>query len=130
MGDAGFTLHLKLLVPFSGKLTPDQHEFKHLISKTRIRVEHMFGLWKARFRCLLHEVYAEPELASNLIMAMAVLHNICQLHDDRVWESWKIIIPPHEVPEAPEAQVIAGRTAQWRNDLMAEVLFNYRNEYH
>jgi hypothetical protein len=88
IGDSGFTLHNKLLCPFTGVRSADEFQFNHLLSKTRISVEHTFGIWKARFRCLLYDVYSKPELAAEIITATAVMHNICQLQSDKVWKSW------------------------------------------
>lgn len=43
---------------------------------TRNPIERCFGVWKQRFRCLLHGFTVSLENAKLYIVAIAVLHNI------------------------------------------------------
>ena len=51
------------------------HDFMH--SLTRFFVEETFGPWKNRFRCLLNGLNFSKEHSMKMVLATAVLHNIC-----------------------------------------------------
>ncbi|XP_064176202.1 putative nuclease HARBI1 [Anguilla rostrata] len=48
---------------------------------TRSVVERGIGQWKRRFHVLHGEIRQTPQKASNIIMACAVLHNICKMRN-------------------------------------------------
>lgn len=95
VGDSAYPGLSWLVSPFkdNGHLTQQQKKFNHLHSKTRITVEHAFGILKTRFRRL--RFFLEHENINtmvNLIVAGCVLHNICIDSNDEI------------VPEAEELQ--------------------------
>ena len=62
--------------------------------KTRITIEHAFGLLKTRFRRLLSGLETRNlELISHSVAACCVLHNICLAQNDFIEENESI----HEI---------------------------------
>lgn len=127
LGDAGFPLESWLLTPYreTPGMTPAQRNFNKFFSSSRIIVEQSFGELKARWRILLHEIYASPTEAAGMASACVILHNICRYHDDRFLDSWAICeeeIRGHEFQE--EEHFIPDRDEnlqQWRNSLCEKV---------
>lgn len=85
IGDAAYTIHPHLLVPFrdNGHLSNRQQNFNSCLSSTRMAIERAIGQLKIRFRILLDclpltDVKKIPEF----IIASCVLHNICLLQND------------------------------------------------
>lgn len=80
LGDSGYQLVPYLLTPYPEPQGHGQKQFNKCHRRTRCLVERVFGVWKARFMCL-HKwggamIFA-PEKCCTVIMATAVLHNIC-----------------------------------------------------
>jgi hypothetical protein len=51
-------------------------------SSTRFFVEEVFGRWKNLFRCLFTPLHSTYEHTKTIIVATAILHNMCQLCND------------------------------------------------
>ena len=78
LGDSAYALRPWLLTPFPG--LPEGAKLRYNIAHVRTRnvIERAFGILKARFYCLKTGVrLKEPAEASNLIVACAILHNLC-----------------------------------------------------
>lgn len=85
VGDAAYTLHEHLLVPYrdNGHLTQKQKNFNFCHSSARMAIERAFGYLKGRFRSLLTILdMKRVDLIAKYIIACCVLHNICLLKDD------------------------------------------------
>ncbi|XP_072000217.1 putative nuclease HARBI1 [Engystomops pustulosus] len=80
LGDNGYKLTQWMMTPYLSPITQQEKNFNRAHRKTRSRIERAFGLLKSRFRCLDHSggalLYA-PETVCKIIIACAVLHNIC-----------------------------------------------------
>lgn len=82
LGDSGYALRTYMLTPIlNPEPAPDTPEARYNERQisTRSIVERCNGLLKMRFRCLLkHRVlHYKPNVASKIINACAVLHNMC-----------------------------------------------------
>lgn len=77
LGDAGYPLSQYLMVPIRNPITNAQKRYNGAQIKTRNTIERTFGVWKRRFPCLNH---LRLKLSTSLvvIIAVAVLHNICR----------------------------------------------------
>ena len=64
------------LNPYHAPTEPEKLWFNFCHSSTRFFVEQTFGIWKSRFRCLLHPINVEHKLASKIIYTTAILHNM------------------------------------------------------
>ena len=96
IGNKGYQLTGTMLTPFRGRNnTPEQTRFNKAHSKTRVKVEHTFGMVKARFYALAQLIRVKsPQQAARLITICCILHNIALMHGD--------IIEPPEVVETME----------------------------
>ncbi|XP_064465745.1 putative nuclease HARBI1 [Ornithodoros turicata] len=81
VGDIGYPLEPWLLTPLPGEQEPSTPEARYSSRHRRARstVERCIGLLKARFRCLqrYRGLHYSPHRASNIVVACAVLHDIC-----------------------------------------------------
>lgn len=80
LGDSGYKCEPYLLTPYPEPQTRGEKEFNKCHRRTRCIVERVFGVWKSRFMCL-HKwggaMLFSPERCCTIIMATAILHNIC-----------------------------------------------------
>ena len=101
IGDAAYPLKTWLVTGFKndGKLTREQRQFNYVLSSTRIKIEHTFGLLKDRFRKL--KVMMDIDKVEDiplLVTSACVLHNFCLLNEDNVDMFLESDIEPeHEV---------------------------------
>ena len=80
IGDSAYPLDEHLLVPFLRPGGMDQCRFNSVIKVVRCSVERTLGLWKGRWRAIDKQggpVRFQPERAAQVILATAILHNIC-----------------------------------------------------
>ena len=70
---SGYALSPSLLTPYRN--TGTEVEENYSISLTRERIT--FGRWKNRFRCLQAGIRLKLEGVCSVIMACAILHNVC-----------------------------------------------------
>ena len=80
LGDSGYPLLTYLMTPVLRPAGTADERYNKAQRATRNTVERAIGVWKMRFRCL-HKtggcLQSPPETCSKIIMACAVLHNIC-----------------------------------------------------
>lgn len=104
IGDAAYTLHEHLLVPYrdNGHLTQKQKNFNFCHSSARMAIERSFGFLKGRFRSLLTTLdMKRVDLIPKYIIACCVLHNICLFKDDEFPD-------PHETPPVDDNVQVRG----------------------
>ena len=78
-GDAYF------LNPYHSPTDPKRLWFNFCHSSTRFFVEQAFGMWKSRFRFLLHSMPGTThKLFTKLIYASAIMHNLLVVHSKDV----------------------------------------------
>jgi hypothetical protein len=82
IGDGGTGSSDYLLTPVSDPQTRAERMYNFFHSSTRMIVEQTFGIWKNRFRCLLHPMRMEHWLAVLIIQTTMILHNMCQVHNE------------------------------------------------
>lgn len=119
LGDSGYPLRPWLLTPLEHEPLPESPEaaYNRHHKRTRCLIERCIGLLKMRFRCLLrHRVlHYAPDVASQIVNACVVLHNICIYHnvpdpeeeegDDQI-DFGYIVNTPHENEENNQARRI------------------------
>lgn len=79
-GDSGYPLEPWLLTPVPGhNHSAAERRYNMVHSSMRSVVERCFGVLKHRFRCLQKHrtLQYQPNVATSIIEACAVLHNIC-----------------------------------------------------
>ncbi|XP_025997104.2 putative nuclease HARBI1, partial [Solenopsis invicta] len=91
IGDSTYPSLPRFVPPFrdNGHLTPQQtefnyiFEFNYILSSTRMIVEKIFGLVKARFRRIkFFTKYRHISFITNVVIAACILHNYCIIKDD------------------------------------------------
>ncbi|CAK1597687.1 unnamed protein product [Parnassius mnemosyne] len=77
VADNAFPLHPNIMKPFPGEHSEGstQRNFNRKLSSVRIVVENAFGVMSARFRVLKKPITLQPNKASKVVMACALLHN-------------------------------------------------------
>ncbi|XP_046396504.1 putative nuclease HARBI1 [Ischnura elegans] len=94
LGDSGYALEPWLITPLpqAEEGTP-AYRFTMAHCHTRNKIERVFGILKARWRCPLKDrtLHYTPEKASKIIVCCAILHNIMMHH--------RIPLPENEVYE-------------------------------
>ncbi|XP_045194322.2 putative nuclease HARBI1 [Mercenaria mercenaria] len=78
LGDSGYPCKKWLLTPYLNPPAGSQTEYNKAHKRTRAKVERAIGQFKRRWGILHGEVRLTPEKACRVIMACAVLHNICR----------------------------------------------------
>ncbi|XP_050551713.1 putative nuclease HARBI1 [Spodoptera frugiperda] len=76
LGDAGYGLTNYLFTPVQNPNNIKEESYNKAHILTRNPIERCFGVWKQRFRCLLHGFSVSLENAKTYLVALAVLHNI------------------------------------------------------
>ncbi|XP_018577163.1 protein ALP1-like [Anoplophora glabripennis] len=89
VGDSAYPLLDYMMTPYrdNRNLTVEQRRFNYLHSKTRIVIEHTFGILKSRWRILKYINVNTVEKAVKIIVACCVLHNFCLVSGD-AWEEY------------------------------------------
>lgn len=84
LGDAGYKLETYLLTPFRNPQTDEERFFNQAHIRTRNSVERLFGVWKSRFPCLSFGLRTEINTTMSVIVACAVMNNICINNKDEI----------------------------------------------
>ncbi|XP_064487717.1 putative nuclease HARBI1 [Ornithodoros turicata] len=79
IGDSAYPLQPWLMTPVRTPTTQEEEDYNDTHSRTRVRIEHCFGMLKMRFRCLqrYRTLHFAPDRSCNIINACVVLHNMC-----------------------------------------------------
>ncbi|KAF1371909.1 hypothetical protein PFLUV_G00274340 [Perca fluviatilis] len=79
LGDSGYPCKPWLLTPYLQPRQGPQLNYNRAHKTTRAVVERGIGQLKRRFHVLHGEVRLRPEKVSKVIIACAILHNICKV---------------------------------------------------
>ena len=90
IGDSAYPLSKFLMKPFAHNtaLSPQQKTFNYTLSRSRIVVENAFGRLKARWRRLTKRNDMSLTHVPHIITSCCILHNICEMSNDAIPESW------------------------------------------
>ncbi|XP_067142706.1 putative nuclease HARBI1 [Centruroides vittatus] len=81
LGDSAYPLETWLLTPVGNPSTAAELNYNAAHRKARNTIERCFGVLKQRFRCLdlksAGGLQYVPEKSAKIVMACAILHNIC-----------------------------------------------------
>lgn len=130
LGDSGYKCVPHLLTPLADCVTRGEKEYNKCHRRTRCCIERCFGVWKSRFMCL-HKwggcMIFSPQKCCHIIMATAILHNICRDRRLPVVNDRGERVP--EEPEVEEGEPYNGQDddagRRVRSDLI-ERIFNHR----
>lgn len=82
VGDGGYPCRTYLLTPLIQPHTLPEERYNSSQIKTRNPVERLFGVWKRRFPCLSQGMRIDVQKVCEVIVATAVLHNMCLMAND------------------------------------------------
>lgn len=125
LGDSGYGLRPWLLTPLENPHGEQEERYNIIHKCARATIERVNGILKMRFRCLLKHrlLHYSPTMASKIIHACVVLHNICILNnigieeDDEDFDFGLINEPLNEINNANarvNPELAAGRRVQRR----------------
>ena len=79
LADSAYPLSVFLMCPYrdNGHLTNIQNKFNVTLSSSRVVIEQAFGMLNGRFRRLKYLDMMDITLASRVITASCILHNLC-----------------------------------------------------
>ena len=85
LGDAAYPLKTWLLKPYTNRanLTASQRVFNYRLSRACMTIESTFGRLKGRWRCLTKRLDVSVDLASTVVTACAIMHNLCEKRHER-----------------------------------------------
>ena len=100
------------LNPYHAPTDPDRCWFNFCHSSTRFYIEQIFGIWKSRFRFLLHPCNTKHKLTVLMIYASAILHNFLIVHSrnsttfdcEMAADSWKSFFETYQCMLCPTCQ--------------------------
>ena len=75
LGDSGYACRFYMMTPLLNPFTAKQVRYNYAHSKTRNKIERMFGVWKQRFRCLRIPIRTKLHNTLPIVVATACLHN-------------------------------------------------------
>ena len=81
IGDSGYPLREKLMVPFNNPTAAGEKKFNKSLKRRRLVVKRTIGVLKSRWRCLDSSntggLQFTPEVSCQVIGACIILHNYC-----------------------------------------------------
>lgn len=109
VADDAFPMSERILKPFSHRfLSQRQQIFNYRLSRARRVVENAFGIISSRFRILKGEIQMNVDDATNVVLAICVLHNILRQKCGRAY------MPPGTYDtEDADHNIVVG---EWRRD--------------
>jgi hypothetical protein len=77
VADSGYACTNYLITPLESVNTPEENLFQESVVRTRNPIERCYGVWKRRFPVLSLGIRLNMDRVESVIVATAVLHNMC-----------------------------------------------------
>ncbi|XP_016660548.2 putative nuclease HARBI1 [Acyrthosiphon pisum] len=105
LGDSGYALKPYLLTSISNPVGRIQMLYNESQIRTRNVVERSFGVWKRRFPVLSLGLRLQLKTVQAIIVATAVLHNICrEMKEDLPNDNFELTEPHNETEDIIEVE--------------------------
>lgn len=104
-------------------LSPQQKTFNYTLSRSRIVVENAFGRLKARWRRLTKRNDMDIIHVPHIVTACCILHNICEMFNDTIPESW--LNTELEMDQPPTAVTREDTTYETDATIIRDTLVSY-----
>lgn len=82
LGDSGYPNKKYLMTPLLNPKSPEETLYNESQIRTRGSVERSYGVWKKRFPILSLGIRLNFKKVQSIIVATAVLHNICCINNE------------------------------------------------
>lgn len=82
VADGGYKNTKSVLTPLLNPTKPEEILYNESIIRTRCCVERSYGVWKRRFPILSLGIRLNNKKVQGVIVATAVLHNVCYINSD------------------------------------------------
>ncbi|CAG4974165.1 unnamed protein product [Colias eurytheme] len=115
IGDSAYPCKPYLLTPLQNPQTESEERYNSAHIRSRNTIERCFGVWKRRFPVLSLKIRLSLETTQSVIIATAVLHNICRQRNLQDVEP-EVDIPNQNI--SFEVQNIPINDTQVRQDLI------------
>ena len=122
LGDQGYKLQRNLLTPYpkSQAVTPPTIYYNECLSKTRVKIECVFGMLKNKFPCLVNPSHYQPEEVCDIIKSCIFLWNFGLLSgDNKGYDPDAYIVNEKEELDAQLTPTMSGVT---RREIVTEYL--------
>lgn len=106
-GDGGYNIRPYLLTPLQEPVTREEQLYNESHIRTRNIIERIFGVWKRRFPVLAYGCRLKVDTILTLIVATAVVYNICKQNNEEEppepedIERFLQVMQEDEVPHIP-----------------------------
>lgn len=80
--DSEYPCRTYLLTPLLNLVNDAQRLYNEAYTRTRVKLENIFGIWKRRFPILAYGCRLKLETTLTVIIATAVLHNIARKNNE------------------------------------------------
>ncbi|XP_030074771.1 protein ANTAGONIST OF LIKE HETEROCHROMATIN PROTEIN 1 [Microcaecilia unicolor] len=124
LGDASYPLQDWLLKPYKEhqNLTQQQLKFNYRLERAHSVIENAFLRLRARWQCLLTHNDCLVELVPTMILACCILHNVCQVHNEKFVDKWLEAIETSKFPQPshPMCESMDDSTAETVRELISE----------
>lgn len=129
VGDNGYACRNYLIPPLDVVNTPEEQLFQESQVRTRNPIERCFGVWKRRFPVLSLGIRLKDNRLESIIVATAVMHNICTLENDDVPPVTAELEAAIAALEMPEAQPRGNARPLGVDDPNTRVRYHLINRY-
>lgn len=124
LGDSGYGIAKYLMTPLTDPTTRQESLYNESHIRTRNCVERLFGVWKRRFPILSKGTAVTLRTVQRIIVACAVLHNICRDMKDTEPDDNHTVLPQQEYVEGREINEENRDGDQIRSRLVEEYFAN------
>lgn len=115
LGDGGYGLKPYLMTPLANPQSRGEKLYNESQIRTRNVIERTFGVMKRRFPILSLGIRLNVKTVMNIVVACAVLHNMCRFRNENLDENFLI---PLEIEEASENVLNEDTYSSTRNALI------------
>ncbi|KAJ8021812.1 Protein ALP1-like [Holothuria leucospilota] len=118
LGEEAFPLQRHLMRPFPGRGCPKQEQiFNYRLSRARRIVENAFGLLAARWRLYHAKIAVNTTVATNVVKATCLLHNMIQSESTPSQTAAIMVDPNHNSQSLVDFSGTGNRAAKQAKDI-------------